>query len=101
MIPFLCWSLIYLARAMEFTRIAWGTAVIETGLRRWTTTPLHEGRASCFLITRLGIVLLAPVTWMHPVAVALTRLANRGLPPLEHGEGFLKRLYQRRHARTA
>jgi len=92
MIHALCWAAIYVARALECVRLHWGSLIIETRLSRWTTTPLN-GQRGVLLITRLGIVMLAPCAWMRPLAVWLVVQANRGLPPLPSGAGFLRRLY--------
>ncbi len=93
MIAIFCHVLIRIARALEWVRLEWGTIVLEGRLERWTVTR-PEGR-HYFLFTRVGRILMAPVGWMNPVAVWLTRLANRGLPPLPPDTGFLARLYPR------
>lgn len=92
----LCWAVIYVARAMVWARLHYNDLFIgdASPLRRWTTRPLG-GSTAVVLITPLGRVLMAPCAWMAAACVAMVRLANRGLPPLPPGEGFLIRLYPR------
>lgn len=94
MIAFACWTLIYLARALEWVRLRWNTALVgDRGLfARWAWTPM-AGSSGVHLLTRAGVAIMAPCAWMYPVAVWLTRLANRGLPPIPTDRGFLFRLY--------
>jgi len=89
----LCWGLVYLARGLEFVKRCWGSVVLESPLRRWTTRPTTIPKM--FRITPLGQALYAPVAWMYPAAVSLVVFANRYLPPLGPDDGFLKRLYPR------
>jgi hypothetical protein len=94
----LCWGLIAVARALEVTRLAWNTIWFERldpdGLFLWRTCRGHtDGRCGVMLFTLPGRVLLRACSWMHTAAVSLTRLANRGLPPLGPDGGFLARLY--------
>jgi hypothetical protein len=92
----LAWGLIYIARALEWTRIHWNTIWLDSAFQDlfWN----YGKSRGVVLFTRLGRAVLSPVVWMYPASVGLTRLANRGLPPLpldEYGEqrGFLTRLY--------
>jgi hypothetical protein len=94
MIAALCWGLIHFARALEWLRLHWGDVVLESRLAHWTTRPLGP-RSGVVLITWPGRILLAPFRPTHWLAVQMTRLANRGLPPLGEDEGFLARLYPR------
>ena len=91
----LCWSLIYVARALEFVRLWWGTLVLETWFGRFTWRPM-QGRPNVHVFTWFGNALLAPFRPTHWLAVEMTSLANRGLPPLGEDEGFLARLYPKR-----
>lgn len=84
------WILVYLARAIELVRLWCGSAVIDTPLRRWTTRRLAS---QAILLTPLGSALLKPTKWMRPVSTWLIRRANRYLPSLPYGVGFLYRLY--------
>jgi hypothetical protein len=83
------WTLIYIARGLEWLRLHWNDIAVFGPLGRWTTKPVN---ASVTLITKPGIVLMWPTSWMYPAAVGLVKLGNRLLPPLDDDEGFLARL---------
>jgi hypothetical protein len=92
----LCWLLVYCARAIEWCRLWWSTAVLALpGTKR----RVANTRASVFILTRLGRVLVWPSECAHLLAVGLIVASNRRLPPVvnEYGEaqGFLARLYPR------
>jgi hypothetical protein len=92
------WTLIYVARALVFVRIRWNTAWIESRFNRFIETR----HASYSVFDKpLGRVVIATFAWCLPVAVILTRTANRLLPPLRPDEGFLTRLYEPMHRRMA
>lgn len=90
----LCWVLVFLARGLEWTRRGWEElwfrAIGERAYaRRWVT---EEG-FRVGLWSRAFVVAVSPVQWLRRVAVWLVALANRGLPPIPDGRGFLARLY--------
>jgi hypothetical protein len=95
MLATLCWVLIYIARALEWTKLRYNTFWIDGAASRWTMRKLASSKYNVRIVTPLGRAVLAPCAWMFQAAVALTRLANRGLPPIPPSEGFLVRLYRR------
>ena len=108
--------LIYIARALEWMRINWNTFWLFTVDRRrpfgMFSGPLidygkpgaadYDGRfrvpfsfVEGRIYNRAGAIVIGVCEWMYPLAVRLTRVANRGLPRLPESAGFLARLYGR------
>jgi hypothetical protein len=92
-----CWSIIYVARALEWWRIYWNTFWFEHCVMFTRTERTNAGMVVHF-VTKPGLALLVCFAWCYPAAVGLTKIANRGLPVLPDDAGFLSRLYPSRPA---
>jgi len=91
------WTLIYVARFLEFVKISWNTAWMRSRFGRILERPVICGRVNCHAFTPSGRVVFGVFGWCYPTAVFLTKVANRLLPPLDDPKVFLTRLYERRH----
>ena len=93
----LCWALIVVGRALEWARLHWNSLWIDdwSPFLRWTMRrdPKHS---KLIFYTRFGYLATDWLTsWMYSASKSLTVTANRGLPPLRSGQGFLIRLYEK------